>query len=420
MANKSASVPILGSLNGSAGLYEFSNTAPPEFGGTTPQLQRLAMRVFTGGEIIPWSSPCGVNCTYNVTFEGPAYNCIDFYDASLLVGDRRVLYETSDALVNPPTGYNYTNLTGEYQVTDGIWLNRTLENGTYLATHCELYAATYNCNANYTDNVLSVSTTVTLQNKIYGSSFSDMVLMDIGEIPYNNRTEILVNYWAIEQAVEMLLKGYLTLNRGVASGINGSTSNIQLWSFVGYQASFTELAFPEDFAHKVEALMANITLSMAYFVENPIPTNMGFTIGNSTPAAIITTVNSTILTFPAVYAYSARTLWTIYGISLGVVFLGTLLGGIMFAINGVNGDLSFSQILVTTRNESFDQLSRGSCLGGWTISEELKGTRVKFGELIAGYHQMDNIGHACFGLEKEIGPLRWDRVYQEMPLNSME
>ena len=416
VSNVPARVPVIGSLNGSAGLYEIENAAPIQFGGPTPQLQRLAMRVFTGGELVPWPSPCGVNCSYDVTFEGPAYNCFDTYDPKLLVGDFRVVYTATEALVDPPNGYNYTNLTGSYQVTDGIWLNRTLANATYLATHCQLHLAKYNCNVNYTNNVPAITTAVVLGEQIYGSSFSDMVLEHSGQKPHNNRTEILVNHWAIEQAVEGLLNGYLAINRGVSSGINGSTSNLQLWAFMGFNESYTELTFPTDFARKVEELLVNTTLSMAYFVKNPIfvPEGLGFNgFGNNTPAAISTTVNATALTFAPVYAYSPRTLWTVYGVSLGVVFVCMIFSGTMFVVNGINGDLSFSQVLVTTRNESLDELSHGSCLGGWTISDELKGSRIKFGELILRGGEMgDGVGHACFGLEKEIGALRRDRVYQ--------
>jgi len=420
VSNVPTLVPVIGSLNGSAGLYEIENAAPIQFGGVTPQLQRLAMRVFTGGEIVPWPSPCGVNCSYDVSFEGPAYNCFDIYDPKLLVGDFRVLYTATEALVDPPNGYNYTNLTGSYQVTDGVWLNRTLANATYLATHCELHAATYNCHVNYTNNVPAITTTVVRGEQIYGSSFSDMVLEYSGQIPRNNRTETLVNYWAIEQAVEGLLSGYLAINRDVSSGINGSTSNLQLWALVGFNESYTELAFPTDFARNVEELMVNTTLSMAYFVRNPIfvPQGLGFNgFANNTPAAISTTVNATMLTFPAVYAYSPRTLWTVYGVSLGVVFVCMIFGGMMFFENGINADLSFSQVLVTTRNESLDALSYGSCLGGWTISDELKGSRIKFGELILRNGEIgDWVGHACFGLEKEIGALRRDGVYQGIEL----
>src|SRR5437762_2902931 len=54
-------VPILGPLNDSVGFYELSSLTPPTFGGPTPQLKRLATRVFTSGEVIYWPSPCGIN-----------------------------------------------------------------------------------------------------------------------------------------------------------------------------------------------------------------------------------------------------------------------------------------------------------------------------------------------------------------------
>jgi hypothetical protein len=400
-------VPVLGPLDDSVGFYELSSLTPPTFGGPTPQLNRLATRVFTSGEVIYWPSPCGINCTYTVAFEGPAYKCVDYYDPSQLIGDQHVLYSAVEALIDPPSGFNYTNLTSQYQVSDGIWLNRTFfTNFTFQSTHCMLHAANYTTNVSYTENVPSISSDVVLTEPIYSSSFADVVRMELGQIPTNNRSLTLTNFYAIEQAIEGLLKGFLVFDQNEAGGGINGTSDVQLWSFVTYQTISPPLVFPNDFSQKMEELLINTTLSLVYFLNNPLPPQDG----RSFPATN-TSVNATMSSFPTLYSYSPQTLWGIYGISLGVSAICVAFGCVMLLINGVDADLSFSQVLVTTRNASLDKLSYGSCLGGATISGELRKTRLKFGELNGGFYEDSGYYHACFGLENEITQLRKGKLY---------
>lgn len=69
--------------------------------------------------------------------------------------------------------------------------------------------------------------------------------------------------------------------------------------------------------------------------------------------------------------------------------------------NGVDADMSFSQVLVATRNPSLDQICVGANLGGDQITEELKESQLRFGMLLTGESP-----HPCFGLEGEINQLR--------------
>ena len=69
--------------------------------------------------------------------------------------------------------------------------------------------------------------------------------------------------------------------------------------------------------------------------------------------------------------------------------------------NGVDADLSFSQVLVSTRNKSLDRVCMGTNLGGDQITEGLKDTQLRFGMLLTGESP-----YACFGLGDEITQLR--------------
>jgi hypothetical protein len=94
-------------------------------------------------------------------------------------------------------------------------------------------------------------------------------------------------------------------------------------------------------------------------------------------------------------------LWEAYGVAIFVSAICIVVGAYMLWDNGVDADMSFSQVLVTTRNRSLDQVCAGANLGGDQITEELKDTPLRFGMLQTGDSQ-----HPCFGLEGEITPLR--------------
>ena len=55
------------------------------------------------GEVTPGTSPCGVNCTYSLNFDGPAFEC-------------------TDHAINQST-VPYNNNSGSQIVYTGIWTN---------------------------------------------------------------------------------------------------------------------------------------------------------------------------------------------------------------------------------------------------------------------------------------------------------
>jgi hypothetical protein len=76
-----------------------------------------------------------------------------------------------------------------------------------------------------------------------------------------------------------------------------------------------------------------------------------------------------------------------------------MLGSFMLYNNGVAGQLTFSQVLVTTRNPTLDKISEGAGLGGKYIADRVKKIQLRYGK-VAG---TDRVG---FGTEDEIHSLR--------------
>jgi hypothetical protein len=393
-------------LDGWVNFYEFLGTLPPSFAGPTPSLKRLAMSIFTGGQIIPWSSPCGANCTYVITFDGPAYNCSDTIEPSPtdIAPNGNVLYLTSPGMVDLPQGASVSNFTTTARFSDGIWIRRNLWDGVIHTTHCKLHSSTYHLNVTYLENIQTIISNVAFHDQIFGSIFLDLTNFKTGAVKYNsstlNHTQSLVNFYALEQSVQGLLQGFLRKSQ-MAAGFNiNGTAQIQLWKFVDYGKSPSLLSYPDNFAQTVQDLMTNVTLSLIHLSQNPLPPSDVALGGSAANPATNTTAIATMTTYPTRYNYSASTLWEIYGVALGLVAGCMMFGWYMLFVNGVNSDMSFSQILVTTRNSTLDNICAGAGLGGETISDTILKTKLKYGELV---HEPDEMGgNHAFGLEEEV------------------
>jgi hypothetical protein len=254
-----------------------------------------------------------------------------------------------------------------------------------------------------------MTTNVQLVETIPNNIFSRAVDIQMGLVPPDqvNRSLSLVNFWVIEKAIQGLLTGTLDVLYEDTMELQG-TSNLQLWDFVEYGEDKVGLSFPSNFSTTIEELLLNTTLSLIYFLQNPIQSQidgLAADFGGHVPPSIDSPANVTMQIFSARYHYSASTLWAIYGTSLGVTILEIIFGVFMLFINGVDADMSFSQVLVTTRNPTLDELCYGSCMGGNKIDKNLRKTKLRFGKL--NNEDGDRMAeHACFGLEDEITTLR--------------
>lgn len=81
------------------------------------------------------------------------------------------------------------------------------------------------------------------------------------------------------------------------------------------------------------------------------------------------------------------------------------IGFAALAMNGVASDMSFSTVLLTTRNPSLDRLAAGGCIGGRPLPAELGKLRLRFGEVMAETSE-DGVGHTAMGVEGEVSQIR--------------
>lgn len=132
------------------------------------------------------------------------------------------------------------------------------------------------------------------------------------------------------------------------------------------------------------------------------------------------TVNRTKL--QSSFVYVPLRLWQCYAPVIFVTLVIMLFGAFTIWQDGTTFSVGFSRILVTTRNTTLDDISRGACLGNDPFPMELMHTRLKFGVLAEGaeveYMGGDGyqgVGHCAFGVASEIGPIRKGVPYAGLP-----
>jgi len=426
-------VPSISSLEGDAGLYQLlvsykygAVESSITFGSPSSNLARLAMRVFTGGDIVYWPSPCGVNCSYTVIFDGPAYSCVDnplLFEPT--IPGPSALYSAAPLFMYLPSGFTSSNLNG--QVAGGITFNRTqfVTNGTneyysLVSTDCLLYAATYTVNISYQNNIPTITSTVDRNQEIYSPIFAPENSTCIGEnttspcIPQSNQMLQLANFYAIEQAVEGLINGSLSWNTSQQEiGLAGTIlidSNILLWNFVdnplqnGYltdQTAHAMITYPTNFSKAVEDLLINTTISLMSWADNPPSGNnsLGYSWIPVVNASVYRSVPVFTSSYVTRYNFDASTLWEIYGTALGIGICCLAMGYYFFLKSAVPGaTFSFADVLVTTRNPKLDDLCLASSYGG----ENILKAKVRLGTV-------KDSGNVGFGHECDIIPFTTKR-----------
>jgi hypothetical protein len=219
--------------------------------------------------------------------------------------------------------------------------------------------------------------------------------------------------FAIQEAVAELLSGIVVMD-GIYGGFIFESTSIELSDFVTFDPFNTTYA--PNFDALVEELLVNLTISLNCFLYNA-PVSQINTDNASNPI-IQKQVVATITTFSQAYEYNPVLLLQVYLPSIVASIICVILGCYALFQNGVDSDLSFSQILVTTRNETLDRESQGAWLGGEYISKSLRKLKLRYGRLplrtstIVVEGESNAFEYAGFGLEEEVMSLMKNRRHR--------
>jgi hypothetical protein len=136
-----------------------------------------------------------------------------------------------------------------------------------------------------------------------------------------------------------------------------------------------------DLTTNLEDLMANYTLSLLSIYQTPADL-AALGAENVTSTLIMeTTTSATSTSSPLVYSYTPVTLWQGYGVALVCSAVCVLMGSLMLHDNGVTGEMTFSQVLISTQNPILEEMSRGARMGKKHIRDQVKKVKVKYSKL---------------------------------------
>jgi len=346
----------------------------------THVLISLAARVASEFRVIPWSSPCGINCSYTFSFIGPAHRCVElgpFSSASInlteIAIDSSVIYNTfgdvppalDDRLLYyaiPDTG-NETRPAGIVILYDS--LNQTLR--------CDLYNATYTTVVSYMNNQQTIQNDIELHNSILDGT--QLTSMEVNELPnvLNDLT-----FWGTLNFLELYGPAVSQLIGYIYVGGDESTP-VAYWQGLGewnpgfFHPTPQSLIKFANLATNFDDFLANYTLSL--IGANMDPSQL---VDVTSTLIVNTSVPATLTSYPIVYTYDAPNLWESYAPALGIAAVCVIVGSFILHGNGVAQSLMFGDVLVTTRNPRLDKVSEGAGLGGKYITDRVRKLKVKY------------------------------------------
>ncbi|BAE64006.1 unnamed protein product [Aspergillus oryzae RIB40] len=364
-----------------------------------PVMYQLATQTIVNGEPRTMSSPCGLNCSYKISFVGPYLSCnnTDFDKVSPpLNRSAVVLYALeSNWTVTPDADSSFASTLKSFEMKNAEvynWVRNDSTNTVQLeyTSHvltCSPRRAKYHVVQRFHNGEQSSTVTV--------GDVHDLVPMD--EKLYfskNNMTQAVVD--AIRDRNIMAL--IMAMTKGISGNVGALVSSAETVEPISQGAAFSTQLVRDNLLVQSTRLFngfsdtweGSLTTSYTLFtVSEEILNSM---LANVTLSAINhfqlwpTLVNVTQQDVRTQYVWSRPlNLLLPYFLSLGVALPLAILGYWSLRQNGVPAtDNGFLQVAMTTRgNYKLDQLAMGGCLGGnHNESAELKNLEVQFGELI--------------------------------------
>ncbi|KAF2249208.1 hypothetical protein BU26DRAFT_426836 [Trematosphaeria pertusa] len=416
------------------------------YSGTTSSLNRPDARF----------ESCGgnYNCTFSTTFIGPGYKCeemasgigdsgrlVEFgapFNTSMLVPEGRNVYYAdidigeyarpqSDNLSSQggvPLGPIPEEL-GVFKVEPLLWIGYSInsserlpDNSPYAVnwTHrydprifrCVHYETRYTVKWNYTEPFFATEVSHDFVAPVIDTNFTrnaDGTVNFDDPGPAENfispRTDVLLYkkisaYHAMGQSLRNFLRGKLELEAPIPGPSYARVYSDITQTRLVSNVSSTPL---DNLPDLIQAFYADMVLSLF-----------------SAPQMLVVSeqwaeVNRT--RYQSTFIYHPEKLWGCYAPVIFLTFIILLLGAWTIWQDGTTWSVGFSRIMVTTRNSTLDDISRGACLGNDPFPLELMHTRLQFGVLnefseieYMAMEGLQGVGHCAFGVPSELSPIR--------------
>jgi hypothetical protein len=401
------------------------------------------------------SSSCGegYNCTYTTSFVGPSYKCeivannpnddtklaelgAPFNTSELIPRGRHVyLADVDKGEYNRP---QYDNLgaggvpngdipdhLGTFKAEPVLWIGYAINSTVKLAPEdpyaknwttrydpyifrCVHYEAKYTIKYNYTGPFFEMESSYEYLAPVVDTNFTRF---DNGTIDYANpqpaenyvdprddvpRYKKTAAYHAVGQSMRRFLRGKIELEAEFPGpSYPRVDSDISQTRLVSARTSTPTDELPD----MIQKFYADLILSLF-----------------SAPQLLVvseTEVEVQRSQYRTTFIYTPSQLWGCYAPVIFLTFIILCMGAFTIYKDGTTFSVGFSRIMVTTRNQTLDDISRGACLGNDPFPMELMRTKLQFGVLndygeteYMGPEGVQGIGHCSFGVPSELSPIQ--------------
>ncbi|EMR90386.1 hypothetical protein ACHAP3_008901 [Botrytis cinerea] len=375
-----------------------------------PYLGRIARATAMSGSYLTTASPCGSNCTYEITMPGPEFSCQEGITSDLSAAVVEMYGNVSfngvyPSQYSPQILPEFIAAEKPQNESDGRFEFELQWNGDSSMT-CTVWYSEYTLTMNYTggrqETTLAVkrghllnSTYLTGANLFYMDSTDRMTYPDdwilfSGQNVSTTYRESNVHsvYVSVTDALKGAASGYGTEGFFVANTIILETP------LASYSKSDVNDVTINLDAQILQSLLQNITISL-------------LSLSNTN---IFTEVTTTRYINQYEFAYSKKLVLP-YAAALFGTLIFLVMGTVALAENGVAATGGgFLQLLCTTKGSSvLDDMVRGASLGGSeNVSQELESLAVRYGELTNAKGELK----AGFGVEDEVRGLVKGRNYR--------
>ncbi|KAL1600617.1 hypothetical protein SLS60_007003 [Paraconiothyrium brasiliense] len=403
---------------------------------------------------------CGgsFNCTYTTVFLGPGYKCEEVatsatdnakleqlgapFNTSKLIPDGKNVYfadieegdyaKPQDVRITaqggvPPPEVSLDDL-GVFKSEPIIWIGYAVNSTERLAgnssfrsnwTHrfdqhifrCIHYETKYTVKWNYTEPFFKTDVSQEFLSPVVNTTFSqnpDGSPNWANPVPSANyisprnpqQYKKVAAYHTMGQSLRRFLKGSIEMDPPIPGpSYPRVASDIAQTRLVSNSTSLPMKDLPEQ----LQEFYTNMVLSLF-----------------SAPQMLVVDQERVVVNrtrFQSTFIYNPEKLWACYAPVIFVTFGILIIGAWNIMKDGTTFSVGFSRIMVTTRNTTLDDISRGACLGNDPFPLELMHTRLQFGVLndhtedYVGVEALPGIGHCTFGVPSEVSPIRRGQPY---------
>jgi hypothetical protein len=399
---------------------------------------------------------CGgnYNCTYTTSFVGPGYKCemvADGADDNGKLAEMGAPFNTSDLVPQGKHVYLAEVDQGEYKrpqldnlgaggVPPGdppadlgvfkfepvLWIGYSVNSTVKLSPddplaqnwttrydphifRCIHYETKYTVHYDYTDPFFKMTTDYEYLTPIVDTNFTRFA--ENGTINYND-PQPAANYVSPRTDIPRYRKvaAYHALGQSMRKFLRG---NIEL------EAEFPGPSFARVASEITQTrLVSNVTSEPVQELPKKIQAFYGDLVLSLFSAPQMLVVSDTQVSvqrtrYLSTFIYSPGKLWGCYAPVIFFVFIILLMGAWTIYKDGTTFSVGFSRIMVATRNQTLDDISRGACLANDPFPMELMETKLQFG-VLNDHTELEYVGqdgpqaveHCAFGVPSEVTRIR--------------